>query len=91
MARVLDVEVLYFECVVADEVPAFLHVTTHQDTKESVGLACVVELNAQQCSCNRIHRRIPQLVSVHLAQTLKTLYLNSLAADLPYGRANVTK
>ena len=80
-----DVEVLDFEGVVSDEVSSFFDIAAHQYAKESVGLAGIIELDAQQCAGGRIHSRIPQLVGVHLAEALESLYLNSFAANLSYG------
>jgi len=74
--------------VLADEVSAFLHVTAHQYTEESVGLTGIIERHPQQSPRGRTHRRIPQLVSIHLTQPLETFYLNSSAANLPYASAD---
>jgi len=79
----LNVEVLYFEGMVLNEVPAFFHIAAHQDTKEPVGLAGIVNPDAQQGTSLRIHRRIPQLVGVHLTQTFEAFYLDPFTAYLP--------
>ena len=86
-----DVEVLDFERMFADEVSPLLDVTAHKNAKEPVGFAGVFEFYLQQCPCLGVHGSLPELVRVHFAEAFEAFYFDASAANLPYGRANVTE
>src|SRR5690349_16767226 len=56
-----------------DEAPARLDVLAHQDREQLVGGSGVVERHLTQHPDGRIHRGLPQLLGVHLAETLVAL------------------
>ena len=65
-----------------DEVSAFFDVVAHEDAEESVCFSGVVEFDFQQCPALGVHSGVPELVSVHFAETFEAFDLDSLAADL---------
>ena len=56
-----------------DEVLARLDLLAHERREEMVGLAGVVEVDLQERARGRVHRRLPELVGVHLAEALEAL------------------
>src|SRR5262245_2682383 len=69
--------------VVLDPLLARGDVLTHEDAEEPVRRGRVLERDAQQGPLLRVHRRLPQLRRVHLAQPLEPLRLQlALAVDV---------
>src|SRR5579871_5216842 len=60
--------------VAGDERAARLDVLAHQHAEQLVGLGRVVERDLEQEPLRRVHRGLPQLLGVHLAQALEALY-----------------
>src|SRR5689334_16238707 len=59
--------------IAGDEAAAGFHVLTHENREQLVGRRGVVEGDLAQHPHRRIHRGLPQLLGVHLAQTLVPL------------------
>src|SRR6476661_7933333 len=68
-----DVEELHVAGVLLDERPARLDVLTHEDGEDLVGLGGVVERDLQQRAGALVHRRLAELLVVHLAEALVAL------------------
>src|SRR5918995_3209093 len=68
--RVSDVEESDVLRVSGDEAAPGLHVLSHEDAEELVRRCRVVQGYLQQDPVGRVHRRLPQLGRVHLAETL---------------------
>src|SRR6266508_4359843 len=62
-----------------DEQAARLDLVAHQHREEAVRRGRVFDVDANQQPARRIHRRLPQLRVVHLAETLETVELASFA------------
>src|SRR6476619_4648858 len=65
-----DVEEADVFCVALDERPALLDVLAHQDGEHLVGLGGVLQGHLQEQPVVGVGRGVPQLVGVHLAETL---------------------
>src|SRR5205814_1241398 len=74
-----DVEEANVEGVRLDELPARLDFVTHQSGEDLVGLVAVLDLHLEQRPRLRVHRRLPELRRVHLAEALVALHLEPLA------------
>src|SRR5262249_4398664 len=74
-----DVEVAHVERVFLDELPPWLHLVAHEGGEDLVGLVRVLDLHLQQRARLGVHRRLPELRRVHLAETLVALDLETLA------------
>src|SRR2546426_6666454 len=68
--------------VLLDELPARLHVLAHEDAEHAVGLCGVLQRDLLQHPGLRVHRRIPELLGIHLAEPLESLDLELLVAVL---------
>src|SRR6476620_2947999 len=68
-----DVEELHVAGVLLDERPARLDVLTHEHGEDLVGLGGVVERDLQQRAGALVHRRLAELLVVHLAEALVAL------------------
>src|SRR5437868_2010813 len=66
----LDVQVAHGLRVRLDEAFAGVHVVAHQDVENLVGLHRVLDLDPQQHAVLGVHGGIPELLGVHLAETL---------------------
>src|SRR6185503_3327987 len=78
MGPTLDVEVPDVQRVLVDEVAARIDGVTHQHREDLVGLDRVLDLHLPQDPLRGIHRGLPELVRVHLAETLVALDLEAL-------------
>src|SRR3989304_10600767 len=54
---------------------ARLHLLTHQYSENLIGEDGVIHVYLKERALLRIHRRLPELIGVHLSQTLKALDL----------------
>ena len=73
---------------------ALLDVLAHQGREQLVGLGRVVEGDLEQDAVRRVHRGVPQLVGVHLAEALVALdrvLLGQLAAGLDARRPSARR
>src|SRR5450759_826150 len=68
-----DVKVAHLAGLGLDEVLAGLHPLAHQHREDLVRDGRVLDLHFEQRPGLRVHRRVPELVGVHLAQTLEAL------------------
>src|ERR1044071_9255786 len=75
----LDVEVADVERVFFDELAARLDEVAHQLGEDAVGGLHLLDLHLEQVALGGIHCRLPQLLGVHLSQSLVALDLQSLA------------
>src|SRR3989475_10495617 len=66
----LDVQVAHGLGVRLDETLAWIHFGAHQDVENLVRLDHILDLDPQQHSVLRIHGRVPELLGVHLTETL---------------------
>src|SRR4026209_2236653 len=74
--------------VADDEAPSRLDVFSHEDAEQLVGCCRVVESHLEEQPGGRVHRGLPQLLGVHLAQALVALdatLLGQLLAGLDAG------
>src|SRR6266511_5685129 len=69
--------------VLLDELPARLHVLSHQDAEHPVGLDGVLQGDLLEDAGLRIHRGVPELLGVHLPEALEPLDLELLVPVLP--------
>src|SRR6185437_11410735 len=74
-----DVEVPDAERVRLDERAARLDLLTHQRGEDVVGADDVLDLHLQEPAHARVHRGLPQLVGIHLAQPLVALLRHAAA------------
>src|ERR1700741_3798947 len=81
IAFVLDIQVLYVERIVFDELAPCLDVFAHQRGEDSLGFGNIFKLYGEQRAMLGIHGCLPELRCGHFAQTFVTLYL-ILAASL---------
>jgi hypothetical protein len=81
-----NVEVLYLERVLLDELAPGLDIVAHQRGKQVIGPGDIFELNLEQGPLRGVHGRIPELVGVHLAEALEPGNLHSLLAEMADGR-----
>src|SRR5262249_62209598 len=75
----LDIEIADIQRVGFDELPARLDLVTHEGREDVVRLVRVLDLHLQERAAPRIHRGLPELPRVHLAEALVALYLEPLA------------
>src|SRR5256885_8595958 len=69
-ATISDIEVLDVEGVVFDELPARFDLITHERGEHQVCFGVIFGTHLQQGADGWIHRRFPELLWVHLAETL---------------------
>src|SRR3989442_725537 len=87
----LDVQVAHGLGVRLDEAFAWIHFGAHQDVEDLVGLDRVLDLDPQQHAVLRIHGGLPELLGIHLTETLVardlrfSLHLRQLAVLLLVG------
>ncbi len=77
-----DVKVLDLAGLGLDEVLARLDLLAHEHREDLVGLGGVLDVDPQQRPRLRVHRRLPELVGVHLAEALEALDGQVLDLDL---------
>src|SRR5438067_6401281 len=65
-----DVQVLYIQRVVLDELAARLHLIAHQRREHQVRFGVILGAHLQQRARFRIHRRRPELIGIHFAEAL---------------------
>src|SRR6516225_4262288 len=80
--RALHVEIGDAEGVGLDEVPPGLDEIAHQGREGLLGRIGMADLDLQQGSNLGVECGFPQLLRVHLAQTLVTLYVDAAPAQL---------
>src|SRR5688500_13660929 len=80
----LDVEESDVAGVLLDEVLAGLHLVPHQIGERLLDARGrrLVDGDALQRAAARVHRRLPELLGVHLAEALEAGQLHSLAGEL---------
>src|SRR3954449_5842502 len=71
--RASDVKVADLSRLGLDEVLARPDLLAHKHREDRIGLGRVVDLGPKQCPRLGVHRRIPELVGVHLAEALEPL------------------
>src|SRR5262245_14325372 len=69
-AAISDIEILHVERVFFDELPTRLDLVAHQRREHQVRFGVVFSSDLQQRPNRRIHRRFPELLGVHLAESL---------------------
>src|ERR1051325_1109130 len=72
-SRISDVEASHLERVLVDELAPGLHFVAHQHAEDLVGGHRVLDAHAQQAAALGVHRRLPELIGVHLAEALVAL------------------
>src|ERR1700733_15697439 len=70
----LDVQEPHILRVPGNKGAAGLDVLTHEHAEQLVGLRRVVQGYLEQHPAGRVHRRLPQLLGVHLAEALEPLH-----------------
>src|SRR5215472_5192668 len=71
--HISNVQVLDFACVFGDEELARLDFLAHENGERLVGSDGVIEQHLADEASLRIHRRLPQLLRIHLSKTLVLL------------------
>src|SRR4051794_26309596 len=71
MRHPLDVEELDVLGVLLDELATRLDRVAHQHGERAVGGGRIFDVDAHQQTLGRIHRRLPELLRVHLAEALE--------------------
>ena len=66
-------------CVLLDEFAAGRHFVAHQHREDTVRFGGVLDIDLTQNARVGVHRRVPQLMGVHLAETFVTLDVHALA------------
>ena len=79
----LEVEIDRVFCVLFDERLARLDLLAHEHGEYLVGLDRVLDAYAAQRARLGIHRRLPQLVRVHLAEALEAGYIDLHVGIIP--------
>src|SRR5271167_1132875 len=80
-----DVEIADFECVLFDKLAPWLDHVAHQRAENFLGFLARRNLHPQHRARLRIHRGLPQLPRIHLAQALVTLDLDALLPGSQHG------
>src|SRR5690606_37364041 len=70
-----DIEIAHVQCVLFDELAARLDEVAHQLREDAVGFLHLLDLHLEQIALLGIHRGLPQLLGVHLTETLVALDL----------------
>src|SRR5262245_17999296 len=81
----LDVEVHDVQGVLFDELAARLHRVAHQDREHLVGADRILEAHLQERARLGIHGRLPELIGVHLAESLVALKRGALPREIHHG------
>src|SRR4030095_4986939 len=76
-----DVAVPHGERGLLGELAARLHLLAHEDREDALRLDDVLVRHAQQCAGLGVHRRLPELVRIHLAEALVALDHDVLLAQ----------
>ena len=76
----LHVQISHFQCVGLNEVSSGLDLITHQNREDLVDAGHVFQFDFQQRPDFRIHRRFPELIRVHFAETFVALDTESVLA-----------
>src|SRR5215207_8950912 len=74
-----DVQGADVACVGLDEVASRLHLVAHQQGEDLVGRLGVLEVDLLEDAGLRAHRRLAQLLGIHLAEPLEAVDLDPLA------------
>src|SRR5262249_19483701 len=77
-----DVQVSHGKGVLFDELAPRLDQVAHERREDLIRLDAVLDLHLEERARRRVHRRLPQLLRVHLAQTLVPLDGEPLPAHL---------
>src|SRR5919197_2682863 len=72
--------------VLLDEGPPRLHLIAHQLREDLVGERRVLDVDPDQHPLRRIHRRLAELVRVHLAETLEAADLDAFLREVESNR-----
>src|SRR5262249_47949202 len=76
-----DVKVPNLAGLGLDEVLARLDPLAHEHREDRIGLARVLDLDLEQRPRLRVHRGLPELVGVHLAEALEPLHAHVLGRE----------
>src|SRR4029079_16910803 len=68
-----DVKVLHLACLALDEVLARTDLLAHQHRADLVGQPAIIAVDLEERPRLGVHRRLPELVGVHLAEALEAL------------------
>src|SRR5688572_16961223 len=77
---VLNVQIPYVERVVFDELAAWLDLVAHECGEHLVRFGVVFGAHLHQRAVVRVHRRVPERVGIHLAETLVAVDRHALLA-----------
>src|ERR1044072_2434309 len=70
LAAISDIEGLDVEGVVFDELAPGFDLISHQRREHQIGFRVIFGAHLQERSDGGIHRRLPQLLRIHFAETL---------------------
>src|SRR5688500_14130311 len=77
-----DIEEAHVLRVRLDELAPRLDLVAHERREDEVGRRRVLDLDADEHAARRIHRRVPELLGVHLAQALEAADLHALLREV---------
>src|SRR5438128_1533226 len=77
-----DIEEANVLRVLFDEVATRFDLVAHQPREPEIGARRILDVYADQQPPRWIHRRIPQLLEIHLAETLEAVDLDALLRQL---------
>src|SRR6266508_2034688 len=72
-----DIAHLYVAGILFDEDTAWFNLVTHQHREELIGRVGIFNINSDNEALRWIHRRVPELLGVHLAEALVARELNA--------------
>src|SRR5579885_1005780 len=75
-----DIEILHELRVLFDEYAPRLDVVAHERLEDLVGEHRLFDSDLEQRAALRIHRRVPELVGIHLAESLVALHVQAAAS-----------
>ena len=80
------VQELHVFGVLLDELAPRFDGVAHQRREEAVGGVRVLDVDADQQPLRRVHRRLPELLGVHLAEALEARELHALLGRIEHTR-----
>src|SRR5271157_6625862 len=79
-----NIEVLDLQRVLLDELAAWFDVITHESREEIIGGSSVVKPNLQERTTGWVHGGFPELLRIHLAESLESGDFHPFLADLAH-------
>src|SRR5438093_4027783 len=90
-ASVSDIEEANVLRVLLDELASRLDLVAHQGREDVVRLRGILDLDTHEHALRRVHRRLPELQGIHLAETLEPRQLHALLREVERLVAELTE